>query len=300
MRMILVHGISQEGKSSEAILKEWLDTLNKTYESHGPNPLAGLSRIEAAFYGDELFKRSSVKFKDEAIALGAEEAEDDFAEFAHKALEEMALKLDVKKADIEAEEGSTSVHMGAGAHKKSVKAIARLIERISPWKGVLAMRLLGQAHAYIRNKNNHDAVNDLVRPLFEDDEEIIIVSHSLGTIVSFSLLREYAENGRPRNCPLFITLGSPLGIHKIREGFRKPRTRPKNVTRWVNGADPSDFVALHPKLDKESFGAEVTNYSDIKNAYENPHAISGYLSEPRIAQEIRQAIANRKKRPGEV
>jgi hypothetical protein len=290
MRMIFVHGINQEGKSSQIILESWLEALRKTYAIHGPDPLAKLSRIEAAFYGDTLAKLSSAKVEDQAIALGAEETHDDFDEFAVDALKEMAIRMGATKAQIESEYSAAVVPQGAGPHKKWLKAIARVIETVSPLRGTLALRVLGQAHAYIRNQFVHDEVNNLVRPLFEDDEPAIVVSHSLGTIVAYSLLREFAKNGRPRQSPLLVTLGSPLGIDSVRKEFQKPRVRPNNVERWVNGSDPEDFIALRPELTNDNFGPGIENYPDIENGYEDPHSIIGYISDPRIAKAISQAI----------
>ena len=290
MRMILVHGISQEGKSTQKILDEWLPHLNTAFASQGANPLHKLTRIDAAFYGDRLAQLSSTKVYDQAIALGAEEAADDFGDFALDALREMALDMGATQAQIDAEVAQTVVAQGAGPHKAWVKAIARVIETLSPLHGVLALRVLVQAHAYIRNQHVHDEVNKLVRPLFEDDEPAIVVSHSLGTIVAYSLLREFARNDRPRQSSLLLTLGSPLGIDSVRKGFAKPRTRPDNVQRWVNGADPEDFVALRAELTNDNFGPGIENYPDIDNGHDDPHSILGYLSDPRIARAIAQAI----------
>ena len=290
MRMILVHGINQQGKNSQKILDEWLSSLHATYTTLGYDPLGKLSRIEAAFYGDTLEQLSSVKVKSEAIALGAEEAPEDFDEFAVDALREMALRMGVTGAQIEAEVSETVVAQGAGPHKKLLKAIARVIETVSPFHGTLALRVLGQAHAYIRNQHVHDEVNKLVRPLFEDDEPAIVVSHSLGTIVAYSMLREFAKNGRPRQSPMLVTLGSPLGIDSVRRGFPKPRVKPDNELRWINGADPEDFVALRPELTNDNFGPGIENYPDIENGDENPHSIAGYLSDPRIAKAIAESI----------
>lgn len=291
MRMIFVHGINQQGKSSQKILDEWLSSLHATYATLGHDPLSNLSRIEAAFYGDTLEQLSSVKLKSEAIALGAEEAPEDFDEFAVDALKEMALRMGVTEAQIEAEVSETAITQGAGPHKKLLKAIARVIETVSPFHGTLALRVLGQAHAYIRNQHVHDEVNKLVRPLFEDDEPAIVVSHSLGTIVAYSMLREFAKNGRPRQSPMLVTLGSPLGIDSVRRSFPKPRVKPNNVLRWVNGADPEDFVALRPELNNDNFGPGIENYPDIENGYENPHSIAGYLNDPRIAKAIAESIS---------
>lgn len=290
MRMILVHGINQQGKSARKIHDDWMEALAATYRGNGPDPLGKLSRIDAAFYGDTLEELSSAKVTSTAIALGAEEASDDFDEFAVAALREMAHRMGVTEAQIQAEVAATVVAQGAGIHKKWVKAIARLVERLSPARGTVALRVLGQAHAYIRNQHVHDEVNKLVRPVFEDDEPAIVVAHSLGTIVSYSLLREFAKKGRPRQSPLLLTLGSPLGIDSVRKGFAKPRTRPDKVQRWLNAADPEDFVALHPTLDKDRFGAGIENITDVENGYDDPHSIVGYLSDVRVARAIADAI----------
>lgn len=290
MRMILVHGISQEGKSEQQILDEWLAPLRATFARLGNDPLGCLSRIDAAFYGDLLATNSSPWLKSEVLAMGAEEAGDDFDEFAVQAFEEMALVIGVTRQQIEAEAAETTVPMGKGPHKKWLKAIARSVETLSPFKGTIALRTLGQAHAYIRNQHVHDLVNDKVRPVFENDEPTIVVSHSLGTIVSYALLREFARNNRPRQSPLWLTLGSPLGIDAVRKGFTKPRVRPADVTRWVNGADPEDFVALRPALAAKDYGPHIENISDIENGWENPHSIAAYLNDERIAMAIADAV----------
>lgn len=291
MRMILVHGISQEGKSEKKILDEWLTTLHATFAKQGSDPLGRLSRIEAVFYGDLLASNSSPWMKSEALAMGAEEASEDFDEFAVEALEEMAIAIGITRAEIEAEATETVVPMGKGPHKKWLKSIAKTIEKVSPLKGTIALRALGQAHAYIRNQYVHDLVNKKVRPVFEDDEPAVIVSHSLGTIVSYALLREFDRNGRPRQSPLWLTLGSPLGIDVVRRGFTKPRVRPEGVSRWVNAADPEDFVALRSALDASDFGPNIENFSDVENGPENPHSIAGYLSDVRVAKAIIKAIS---------
>lgn len=290
MRMILVHGIAQEGKTEQKIFDEWMGTLRQTFAGMGHDPLSRLPRIDAAFYGDLLDHLTSLRLKDEAIALGINDGSDDFDEFAVGPFEEMALMLGVTHAQIEAEEPRAAVPMGAGPHKRWLKAIARAVERVSPFHGRIALRALGQAHAYIRNQYAHGEVNKRVRPLFEDDEPAIVVSHSLGTLVSYSLLREFAANGRPRSVPLWLTLGSPLGIDVVRKGFAKPRLRPANVVRWVNAADPEDFVALRSALSAEDYGPEVENISDVENGHANPHSIAGYLSDVRVAQAIVDAV----------
>jgi hypothetical protein len=122
------------------------------------------------------------------------------------------------------------------------------------------------------------------------EEPTIIVAHSLGTIITYKLLRELSATGQAAPCPLFVTLGSPLGIDVVRRSFTLPRKRPANVVRWLNGADPEDFVALRPVLNIASFGSGICNIAEIDNGYADPHSITGYLSNTKVATMIMAAI----------
>ena len=70
----------------------------------------------------------------------------------------------------------------------------------------------------------------------------------------------------------------------------RPRLPPHAIQRWLNGADPYDFVALRNVLDATTFGpGPVENISTIDNGDE-PHAIVGYLRNPDIARAIGEAM----------
>ena len=108
--------------------------------------------------------------------------------------------------------------------------------------------------------------------------------------MTYKLLREFATQNKPRNVPLLVTLGSPLSLDAVRRGFSTPRLRPQTISRWLNGADRNDFVALRNVLDQNTFGpGPVENIGDIDNG-DDPHAGVRYLRDSRIAQAIDQAI----------
>jgi hypothetical protein len=291
MRMVFVHGIEQQGKSAAAIRDEWLESLNLSYRSLPLNPLACLTRIDAAFYGDFLEESSSLWLPGAAIPLGELGVQEGLMEPPDEVLRDFASKFGISEAQVISEGMRIATPQGHGVHKGWVKALARLIEQVSPFRGVIALRAIVQAHAYIRNRYVHDGVNDLVRPVFDSDEPLVVISHSLGTVVSYSLLREFALAGRPRQVPLFLTLGSPLGIESVLSGFERPRTCPKGVARWVNGADPEDFVALRGDLTSEMYGPGIENLPDIDNGEEDPHSIIRYLRDARVARIIAGAVS---------
>jgi hypothetical protein len=66
---------------------------------------------------------------------------------------------------------------------------------------------------------------------------------------------------------------------------------PDGVLFWLNGADPRDYIALVPSLDKETFADGIVNDLSIHNRDDDAHSIEDYLSDLAIAQRIHAALA---------
>jgi hypothetical protein len=109
-----------------------------------------------------------------------------------------------------------------------------------------------------------------VRQAIEPDVPTVVVSHSLGTVVAYSLLRRDGAASR-WVVPLFVTLGSPLAVTAIRDGLA-PTDYPQCVGRWFNAMDDRDVVSLYP-LTREHFpiDAEIENKTDVRS-HEQRHA----------------------------
>lgn len=289
MRMIYVHGIKQQGKSQEVIRRTWSAALlgGAVEAGEDTSTLETMtSATFAPFYGDRLFALSDSVNNWNAVAMGVDGEDDAFAEFASGIVREMALRAGADQSELEAEVEITP--MGAGIHKKWLKAASIALERHAPFLAPHALKILGQAHAYLTRQHITDEVNAIVRPAFETEEPLVVVAHSLGTVVSYNLLRERAAKGL--ECPLFLTLGSPLGIGEVLKHFDLPRNVPKGVGRWVNAADPEDFVALHPRLGRPHFSDGIVNIDDVENGYDDPHDILRYLTDRRVREAICEAL----------
>ncbi len=107
-----------------------------------------------------------------------------------------------------------------------------------------------------------DTVNEVVRYIFDGDaaaqvqirlkkafdqamqdyDEIVLVTHSLGTVATYDVLRQFAAQYK---IAIWFTLGCPLGkLVKLR--FRPASLGAialPNVARWHNVYDTNDFVA---------------------------------------------------------
>jgi hypothetical protein len=117
----------------------------------------------------------------------------------------------------------------------------------------------------------------------------VVVGHSLGSVVSYDLLRRDGPALGWR-VPLYVTVGSPLGVGAIRR-LLTPVAHPSCAGRWLNAADHRDIVALHP-LDPTHFSVDpaVENTQHVVNTTPNRHGISGYLSDPVVARRIHGAL----------
>jgi hypothetical protein len=277
MRVIFVHGINQQGKSSVRIRDEWLDALGR------PSCLAGCA-LEAPFYGDVLAGLTDGGSGIEAVPQGAPESRDE-RDFALAALEQIVRSYGIGAEAIEAEQ----VVAQGPYDDRRLLAIVRVLERMSPLHGSLVLRLIRQAYAYLSRPGVSDAVDAIVTPSLAAGP-CIVVGHSLGSVVAFKLLR-----GITQESPLLLTIGSPLGLVAVQSALGRPRGVPPGVSRWFNGLDPNDAVTLGKPLTKETFAAGIVNKITIDNCAE-PHAIAGYLRDQDVRTEIEVAVTGVKSR----
>jgi hypothetical protein len=293
MRLVLVHGIKQEGKDPEVLRRTWVEDLERGLGR--PGALAGVE-VVMPFYGDVLSERSNAKAGG-AIAQGGNTADDQaLAEFLSAGLEEQADAEQIPAAEIRAEQERLAtkeptlkaVEQGFPMDRR-INAIVSLLERISPARGDLAVRLLGQAHAYLNKPGVAPAVDDLVRPALADGP-VVLVTHSLGTVVSFKLLRELAQAGTPVQVPLYVTLGTPLTLSTVQRALGPSFATPDHVGHWINLRDPDDFISLNRDLGAPRFSATIENIGDFENPGDDAHAIPGYLTNPTVAQAVADAL----------
>ncbi|NOZ45522.1 MAG: hypothetical protein GXO79_01945 [Chlorobi bacterium] len=138
------------------------------------------------------------------------------------------------------------------------------------------------------------------------DKNIMLISHSMGSIIAFDVLTFMASHIKIHT---LVTLGSPLGlpvvISKIaaeqREIFHElkhMKTPPGVTNNWFNFSDITDKVAFEYELTRK-FGENengvkpidflVTNNYEI-NGVKNPHKSFGYLRTPEFAKILNEFI----------
>ena len=133
------------------------------------------------------------------------------------------------------------------------------------------------------------------------NDEIILIAHSMGSIVAYDVLRRMStETGLQGTLiPHFITIGSPLGLTPVQTGITETRGEklrtPAAVTQsWTNFSDPGDFVCFDSQLKRDYKANDLdVRVKDIivSNDYPgNPHKMYGYLRTPEFSEWLERLL----------
>lgn len=144
-----------------------------------------------------------------------------------------------------------------------------------------------------------------LRPLLADDLPVMLIGHSLGSVIAYDALWELSHVEKlPGKIDLFFTLGSPLGMHYVQQrllGFRKKGAQryPVNIRRWSNLSAVGDLTALDQHIrndfqDMLELGVIDTiedHCEGIFNFFHNEaglncHRSYGYLVNPAVGKII--------------
>lgn len=112
---------------------------------------------------------------------------------------------------------------------------------------------------------------------------VVLVSHSLGSVVARDLL---ADDGLRARTKLWITAGSPLGLDAVVRNLPDDERKHPGIP-WLDTFDVNDIVAtghpLQPRWGRPLEEIEVDNK-------EEPHAIERYLAHSKVANNIADAL----------
>ncbi|WP_159054540.1 alpha/beta hydrolase [Streptomyces dysideae] len=283
MRLIFVHGRSQGAKSSEILRDEWLKALTMGCTRAG-TPLPNSLDVKAPFYAEFLDKETAAGPPMGIPTYGAAEGPPPFPA-------EILLEL-AERAGITDEEITEALEVPALTRGPEnwewVRAAARLLsDRVPLLAEEFIRRFTADVHAYLLLPHVRKGVNDIVSAEL-GTEPAVVVSHSLGTVVSYCVLTDHQA---PPTVPLMVTLGSPLGIQAIKRRLSPPLGKPSCIQEWFNAADRRDPIALYPNLGGDNFPAPIENHPYVENPQDNPHGIVGYLSDPTVAKKVAAALS---------
>jgi pimeloyl-ACP methyl ester carboxylesterase len=279
MRLVFVHGMAQQGKTSASLLEIWKAGLEVGLSEAGLKSLAHHEMV-LPFYGDtlaQLVERVRAEDPSPGRARGAPPDR-------HVDLFEAALARDLLPETFNGGLDSSVTEKGL-QNTRAAHLLAKLADA-SAW-GPSILKWIGEVAVYLNNATAQQEVDRIVADAIPASQPCVVVGHSLGSVVAYRVLRRLAETAQVAR---FITLGSPLGLNTVRRTLR-PLEVPAGVKSWLNVYDARDIVALHP-LDQTTWDVHpmIANMAMEQNHTDNRHGISGYLDCPEVAVAIHDAL----------
>lgn len=286
--LVFVHGRSQQGKDTEMLRRDWSAGLN-----HGLTR-AGMAPIDPAdawfpFYGDALM--GALQQQEAVPRPYAEMTATPVAEACaptgpargtyEQLIAEAAADAQMPPQAELGEEG-----FGASVVGTLQRQLSWLAAKTDLDEWVIAS-ILRDVAAYLDDTEVRDTVLDTVLASMPTSGEVVLVTHSLGTVVGMDLLTRL---GPDVNIALLVTAGSPLGLDSVHQRLLigGPQ-RPDGDFPWINAWCPTDAVAIGCPL-SGTWKGELTDLA-VTNSRDRAHHIEEYLTHPEVAAEIGHVIA---------
>jgi endonuclease G len=291
VNIVYLHGRSQQGRDPGRLRRGWSAGLNQGLT------LAGLPSIDPdepwfPFYGDRFAEVLSAKERLESVyeALGSPDLAEALAppeESSRQIYEELLAEAarDAGMPDLPPVTEEGIGRWGPGVVGKLQKQLSWLAGRSGLDDRLIAL-LFRDVAAYLDKPDIRDAVLDVVLETMPASGRMVLVSHSLGTVVAMDLLTRLDP---AVEVPLLITAGSPLGMDAVYKRLLSAGPhRPERVGRWVNVFCPPDPVAIGCPV-CNSWAGQVEEIVTA-NPKERAHAIEEYLADARVARSVSAAV----------
>ena len=138
-------------------------------------------------------------------------------------------------------------------------------------------------------------VTDKIKEAMEKTDGVVLIGHSLGSVIAYDVARENLKANSPLNIKTLITMGSPLkwvtNVRLAEEGEvgpADPTTLSLPGIKWINIYDKGDPVALKGELPDTMFH-DVENIS-VESGSSFIDAHTSYWTQNEVAAIIRNAM----------
>jgi hypothetical protein len=282
-KLLLVHGRGQQGSNPDALKGEWMATLGRGATALGVSVPADID-VAFPFYGDKLdeFTRAFDLPLTSDVQPRGSQIDNEFLAFQAEFAEAVRQRAGVTDAQVDAEYGNNPQPRGP-LNWAWVQAILRAVDKHGGGMNQKTLEVFTRdVFLYTTRAGVRDEIDAIVAAKLTE-QPTLVVGHSLGSVVAYSVLR---SDRRSLRVPLLVTVGSPLAVRSVRDQFR-PLRSPAPVAAWYNAFDTRDVVALYP-LDADNFPVQpaIENNGRVRNSTDNRHGIAGYLDDPDVAKRI--------------
>jgi hypothetical protein len=290
--LILIHGRSQQGKDAGELKETWIAALQEGIAGAGLQLDLDDAHVHLPFYGNTLIQLVNKSETVESIVIkgGKDSVGDAEAQLMAQVVGELLAAKGITMAQVAAEQSPDEIAVKKKGPLNWGWVLTALRMLNSAGLGSLALELCTRdVYQYVYDPSIKRSINEGVSGAFTD-QEAVVVSHSLGTVVAYSLLSELGSQ-KGWKIPGFITLGSPLAIHAVNQ-LLPSLSMPLCVGTWYNGRDPKDTVALFPLAPDHFPDLGITAKDSINNRSDNHHGIEEYLRDRDVASWIHAVLTS--------
>jgi hypothetical protein len=292
-QLILVHGRAQQGKDPDALKADWLAALAKGFAKSGLSLPIPETAVHFPYYGDTL--AAMVDGGSADVVIRGAGADHDEQAFLGAVLEEARQQAGLTEEQVMAAAETEVVDRGP-QNWAWVRAIVLALDRVTGVSGTNIALFTRDVYQYLRDSSIREEIESGVVKGFEPGIDAVVVGHSLGSVVTYNLLRREGHL-RGWRVPLYVTVGSPLAVGVIRKVLKSFNTTrcPECVGHWFNAMDSRDIVALRA-LTQDNFPLDpeqpaITNKTDVLNHTRNRHGITGYLDDEEVTKRIHDSLS---------
>lgn len=290
--MVCVHGRGQEFRDPADLVLRWLAGLNAGLTKAGRQTVQP-ERVVLPYYGNVLYQITARLAGErphlEAVAGGQDtpgpldtNMPADVGETERRLVADMAAVLALEPPGNEAFSWSAPQRLLSWDLARRV--LVELARRTRVDQEIISAHLRDVA-VYLTHARAE--VLDAVRRAVPAAGSLVLVTHSLGTVVGRELLDDPGIRSRTR---MWITVGSPLGLEAVQRNMRPPGAlHPGPPVDWISAYDVRDIVALGHPL-RPMYGDPLRDIR-VENG-DRPHAIERYLGHPEVASPIGEALAD--------
>jgi hypothetical protein len=307
-----IHGIANK-PAKETLLENWEAEL----AVGGLDLAASGVTTSMVYWADVMYPEpepAGTNFESVDEGLGLSEKDEDLEWISKLPDDEAAFVESFRKRlglDAESPQGDTYIAPLPEGDEDNLEQLQ--FEAIPlPWfiKRRLMKVLLKDVHHYLFNAKfsprpgEEYQVQDHIRNLFvnqlkEDranrEGPFVVVSHSMGTVISYDCLKNVP------GCPgidAYMTVGSPLGLSEVHDNFdpkyHKSDAFPSNNLPggWVNVYDRLDPVAFDAHLtnDYKKGGEEVVIDQKVKNSGAWRHSSYKYFGQQKLCDHLKSFL----------
>ena len=297
--LVFLHGRSQPGMHPTMLRNSWVAGLNAGLTLGDLPPLAPRD-VWFPYYGDRLVESAaSLELPGPPRSRSYETAHalappDDAARAAYEQMIDQAASRAGMPDVLGDPDGG-----GPGGAEESLDGLAgltsSLLQRRLSWLAgrsgldeAVVAQVFSDVAVYLAREGVRDAVLDTVAETVPTSGSIVLVSHSLGTVVGMDMLSRLSPGV---DVALLVTVGSPLGMGAVHNRLLADGPQhPERVQHWVNAWSAADAVSIGCPL-RGTWGGSVQEIF-TGNRRERAHDIKEYLSDVDVARHIGTALGH--------